>query len=127
MPQNRNTGGSGDYGARDNDVSGSQRSFGQNRDQNPKANERSERGGHESAKERRGEKKNGVPSEEVRAILAKITNIEAFLKTKMGYDPKANYAKEKPEEAKVAAPVEREDPNKLLRRPIKLPRFSTDY
>ena len=90
MPQNRNTGGSGDYGARDNDVSGSQRSFGQNRDQNPNAKER--RG--DTREDRMGAATSGTSSKELSALKAKIANIEAFLKDKLDYDPKAQYAEE---------------------------------
>ena len=120
MPQSRNTGGPGDYGEKDDDVSGSQRSFGQNRDQNPNAKER--RG--DTREDRMGATTNGANSKELSALKAKIANIEAFLKDKLDYDPKAQYAEEMADETAQA------QPGPWMRgkgRAVNLVRPTTDY
>ena len=124
-PDTESTGGNkvtghGDYGPRDNDVRGSMRSFGQNRDQNPKSRDR------DGGADKRGDaEKDGARSKEIQALAAKISNIEAFLKAKMEYDPKHVYAKDKPEEARTAEPAAKVEPVKLPRRAMTLPHF--DY
>ena len=124
-PDNESTGGTkvtghGDYGARDNDVRGSMRSFGQNRDQNPKQRDR------DTGADKRGdEQQKGVDPEAVKAIIARIANMEAFLKAKVGYDPKRNYVKDKIEEAPAPTAEAKPEPVKLPRRPFALPYF--DY